>query len=130
MSALPITGGLPAIDYAGEPYQIKHGDKAAKAAYAEGLGFEQVFLSQLTQQLTATLSGSSDSSGGDGSSDSSGADGSSGSGDGSSASAGGPYSSLLSSALTQGVMSSGGAGGLAMQLAESLDPSLALHSSK
>lgn len=122
MSAMSsITGGLPAVDYANEPYEIKHGDKAAKAAYAEGLGFEQVFLSQLTQQLTATLSGSSDSSGDPSSSDS---------GDGFSASAGGPYSSLLSSALTQGVMSSGGAGGLAMQLAESLDPSLALHSSR
>jgi len=125
MSALSsVTGGLPPIDYANEPYEIKHGDRAAKAAYAEGLGFEQVFLSQLTEQLTATLSGSSDPSG-DSSGDSSG-----GSGDGSSANAGGPYSSLLSSALTQGVMSSGGAGGLAMQLAESIDPSLGLHSAK
>ncbi|HLI60885.1 MAG TPA: hypothetical protein VKV21_14585 [Solirubrobacteraceae bacterium] len=121
MSALPsLTGGLPAIDYANEPYEIRHGDRAAKAAYAEGLGFEQVFLNQLTQQLTATLSGSSSDS----------SDSSADSSDGSSASTGGPYSSLLSSALTQGVMSSGGAGGLAMQLAESIDPSLGLHSSK
>jgi hypothetical protein len=122
MTALSsITGGLPSTAYASEPYAIKHGDSAAKSAYAEGLGFEQVFLGQLTQQLTATLSGDS--------SDSSGASGDSGdSGDGSSTSAAGPYSSLLSSALTQGVMSSGGAGGLAMQLAESIDPSLALPS--
>ena len=117
MSALSSVSGLPATAYANEPYSIKHGDKAAKEAYTEGLGFEQVFLNQLTQQLTATLSGGSDDS-----SDSSG-DAS----DGSSATAGGPYSSLLSSALTQGVMSSGGAGGLAMQLAESIDPALALH---
>jgi hypothetical protein len=115
-----IPGGLPATAYANEPYAIKHGDQAAKSAYAEGLGFEQVFLGQLTQQLTATLDGSSADSSGDGSS-------AGGSSDGSSASAGGPYSSLLSSALTQGVMSSGGAGGLALQLAQSLDPSLALH---
>ena len=117
-SVSPLTGGLSAADYANEPYAIKHGDQAAKSAYTEGLGFEQVFLNELSQQLTATLGGdSSDSS--DGSGDSS---------DGSSDSAGGPYSSLLSSALTQGVMSSGGAGGLAMQLAESIDPSLALQS--
>lgn len=119
MSALSsISGSLPAVDYANEPYAVKHGDKAAKSAYAEGLGFEQVFLDQLTQQLTATLSGGSADSG-DSSGDSS--------GDGTSANAGGPYSSMLSSALTQGVMSSGGAGGLAMQLAESIDPALALH---
>jgi hypothetical protein len=116
MSGVSPVSGLPASDYANEPYAVQHGDKTAKAAYAEGLGFEQVFVNQLTQQLTATLSGGSGDS-----SDSSGD-----SGDGASASAGGPYSSLLSSALTQGVMSSGGAGGLAMQLAESIDPALAL----
>jgi hypothetical protein len=117
MSALSSVSGLPATAYTNEPYAIEHGDKAAKSAYTEGLGFEQVFVNQLTQQLTATLSGDSGDS-----SDSSGD-----SSDGSSATAAGPYSSLLSSALTQGVMSSGGAGGLAMQLAESLDPSIALH---
>jgi hypothetical protein len=122
MSALSSVSGLPATDYLNEPYAIQHGDKAAKAAYAEGVGFEQVFVNQLTQQLTATLTDSSDSSDSGDSSDSS--DGSS---DATSATAGGPYSSLLSSALTQGVMSSGGAGGLAMQLAESIDPTLALH---
>lgn len=122
----PVSGGLPATDYASEPYAIKHGDKAAKAAYAEGLGFEQVFVNQLTQQLSSTLSGDSTDSAD--SADST--DSTDSSGDGSSASAGGPYSSLLSSALTQGVMSSGGAGGLAMQLAQSLDPSLALHITK
>jgi hypothetical protein len=120
MSAISSVSGLPATASANEPYAIEHGDKAAKAAYTEGLGFEQVFVNQLTQQLTATLSGDSGDSGD--SSDSSGD-----SSDGSSATAAGPYSSLLSSALTQGVMSSGGAGGLAMQLAESLDPSIALH---
>jgi hypothetical protein len=124
MSALSsITGSLPSVDYANEPYEIQHGDKAAKSAYAEGVGFEQVLVNQLTTQLTATLGGGSTDS-----SDSSGDSDSSGSGDGSSGGAAGPYSSLLSSALTQGVMSSGGAGGLAMQLAESVDPSLALHS--
>jgi hypothetical protein len=123
MSALPSVSGLPATAYANEPYEIKHGDKAAKAAYTEGLGFEQVFLNQLTQQLTATLSGDSGDSGDSGGS----SDPSGDSSDGSSSATGGPYSSLLSSALTQGVMSSGGAGGLAMQLAQSLDPSLALQ---
>lgn len=123
MTANPLSSvtGLPASAYANEPYAIRHGNPAAKSAYAEGLGFAQVFLGQLTQQLTATLSDSSGSA--DGSTD-----GSGGSTDGSSAVAGGPYSSLLSSALTQGVTSSGGAGGLAMQLAESIDPALALHS--
>jgi len=116
MSALSSVTGLPAADYANEPYAVKQGGKAAQTAYSEGLGFEQVFLGQLTQQLTATLGGdSTDSSSGD----------SSDSGDDGSSIADSPYSSLLSSALTQGVMSSGGAGGLAMQLAESIDPALA-----
>lgn len=118
-----ITSGVSAADYANEPYAIQHGDKAAKSAYTEGLGLEQVFVDQLTQQLTATLgSGSSDST------DSS--DGSSSDSSDSSDPSTSPYSSLLSSALTQGVMSSGGAGGLAMQLAASIDPSLALHTTK
>jgi Rod binding domain-containing protein len=119
-SVSSVSGGLSAADYLNEPYAIKHGDSAAKSAYSEALGFEQVFVNELSQQLTATLGGDSSDS-----SDSS--DSVDGSSDGSSSSPAGPYSSLLSSALSQGVMSSGGAGGLAMQLTQSLDPSLALH---
>ncbi len=114
-----LSGAVPAIDYANEPQSVRQGGAAAKQAYAEGLGFESVLLNQLTQQLTATISGSSDpmDSGSDGSG---GSDGSSGSDP-----AAGAYSSMLPQALTQGIMAGGGTG-LAMQLAESIDPALGL----
>ena len=52
--ALSLTGlgssGLPAIDPAELPASIRTGTPAAKAAYAEGLAFEQVLVNELTQQ--------------------------------------------------------------------------------
>ena len=101
---------------------MRQGGKAAHNAYATGLAFEQILVSQLTQQMTDTIGGSdpsdpsADSSGASDSSDSSGSLGQSG--------ALGPYSSLLPGALSSSVMSGGGTG-VAMQIAESIDPRLA-----
>jgi hypothetical protein len=117
------TTGLPVVDQSSEPASIRNGDQAAKNAYATGTAFEQMLVNQLTQQLTATISGtgSSDDGLGGTTDDGTGDDGAS-----SAASADpavGAYSSLLPDALTSGVMSSGGTG-IAMQIAQAIDPAL------
>jgi Rod binding domain-containing protein len=121
-SALSQSGALPLIDPANEPASVRNGDQKAKNAYETGLAFENVFVNELAQQMAATVpgldgssSGSSDSTGGssDSSSDSS-SDGSGGLG---------AYSSLLPQTLASSIMSSGGTG-IALQIAQSIDPGL------
>lgn len=116
-------GSAPYVDPAREPAQIRHGDQAAKTAYQEGLGFEQVLVNQLAQQMTATVPGLGGSDGSDGS------DGSSSGDAGGSSSGLGPFASMLPQALTSGIMAGGGTG-LAMQIARDLDPSLDHPSAK
>jgi hypothetical protein len=129
LSASLSTAGLPPIDPALEPASIRDGNKAAKNAYQTGLAFEDVLVNELSQQLMATvpgLDGSASDDGLGGSSDdglggsdaSDGVDDSSGSGSSLST-----YSSMLPGALTSAIMSSGGTG-VAMQLAEGIDPAL------
>jgi Rod binding domain-containing protein len=125
--ALSVAGvgssGLPAISQANLPEDIRNGNAKAKAAYTEGLEFEQVLVNQLAQQLSATVSstgtssdGSDDSS--DDSSDQSGTTGLLG-GDSSSSA----YGSLIPQALTSSIMSGGGLG-IAAEIAKSLDPAI------
>jgi Rod binding domain-containing protein len=121
-SALPATSMAP-IDPALEPESVRNGNQAAKNAYQTGLAFENILVNELAQQMTATvpgLSGDDDGLGGS-------------SGDSSSGSTGGltsadsgisAYSSLLPQALTSSIMSGGGTG-IAMQIAQSIDPALA-----
>ena len=116
--SMPSAGGLPPIDQATEPAAVRQGGRAAKDAYQTGLAFEQMLVSQLTQTMTDTLSGSSGTSGASGT-DSAGTD----SADGSSGGALGPYASLMPDALTSSIMSTGGTG-VAMQIARSIDPQL------
>ncbi len=119
-SALSQSGTLPLIDPANEPASVRNGDQKAKNAYETGLAFENVFVNELAQQLQATvpgLDGSSDSGLGGDSSDSSG----SGSSDGSGGL--GAYSGLMSQTLASSIMSSGGTG-IALQIAQSIDPGL------
>ncbi|MGO9959953.1 MAG: hypothetical protein ACLP50_28910 [Solirubrobacteraceae bacterium] len=131
MSALSASpsAGLPPIDPALEPASIRNGNTAAKNAYQTGLAFEDVLVNELSQQLMATvpgLGGSSTDDGLGGSSDdglggsnaSDGVDDSSGSGSSLSS-----YSSMLPGALSSAIMSSGGTG-VAMQIAEGIDPAL------
>jgi hypothetical protein len=121
-SALPATNTAP-LDPALEPESIRNGNQAAKNAYQTGLAFENVLMNELAQAMTATVPGlSGDDDGLGGSSDSSSAGSSGGlTGSDSGISA---YSSLLPQALTSSVMSGGGTG-MAMQIAQSLDPALA-----
>jgi hypothetical protein len=115
-TGLPATG-LPVIDQATEPAAVRQGGKAAKNAYETGLGFEQMLVSELTQTMSDTVSGS-DPSGGDASADSSGGDSMGGS-----SSTLGPFASLMPQAMSSSIMSAGGTG-VAMQIAESIDPRL------
>jgi Rod binding domain-containing protein len=116
----------PAINESLLPASIRNGTPAAKQAYNEALGFEQMLVNELTQQLAATASGSTDGSddglGGDGSSD----DGSttdSASGLLGSDPSSSIYAQLLPDALTSSLMASGGTG-MALEIAKALDPSI------
>ncbi|MGN6871132.1 MAG: hypothetical protein ACTHMY_22285 [Solirubrobacteraceae bacterium] len=119
MSSLPATN-LPPINSALLPADIRNGNAQAKKAYQEALGFEDILMQQLTQQMADTVT----SPGGD-SSDS-------GSGDSSDSSSGGilgsdpstsAFASLIPTALTQSIMSGGGVG-IADRLAHALDPQI------
>lgn len=116
MSALPASS-LPPLSAATEPASVRNGPPAAKQAYQEALGFEQLLVDQLSQQLAATVSSPTS----DGSSDSGGMMGSD---PGTSA-----FASLIPQALTSGIMSAGGTG-IALQLATALDPALGEPTSK
>ncbi len=111
-----LGSALPPINPATEPAFVRHGDAAAKKAYQEGLGFEDVLVNQLSQELAKTVSSpSSDGSSG-------------GSTSGGSAMLGGDpatsaFSSMIPQTLTNAIMSSGGLG-VAAQLARSLDPAI------
>ena len=113
---------LPPVSQALQPADIRNGNAQAKQAYQEALGFEDVLMQELTQELASTVSSpSDDSSDGSGGSDDSGDD-SSGGILGSDASTSG-FASMIPTALTQSLMSSGGAG-IADQLAKAIDPQI------
>jgi Rod binding domain-containing protein len=117
-SSALTSANLPPIDQANLPADIRNGNAKAKQAYQEALGFEDVLMQQLTQQLADTVT----SPGGD----------ASGSGDSSDSSSGGilgsdpstnAFASLIPTTLTQSIMSGGGVG-VADQLARALDPQI------
>jgi Rod binding domain-containing protein len=115
------SASLPPIDSANEPADIRNGNTAAKNAYQEALGFEDVLVQQLTQELASTVtSPGGDSSGGDGSDDSS--SDSSGGILGSDPGTSG-FASMIPTTLTQSIMSNGGLG-IAAQLAQAIDPAI------
>ena len=120
MSIGTIGSSLPPVDAANEPADIRNGNTAAKNAYQEALGFEDVLVQQLTQELASTVTSPTD----DGSSDDGSGDSSDSSGGilGSDPSTSG-FASMIPSALTQSIMSSGGLG-IAAQLAQSIDPAI------
>jgi len=121
MSAIGFNSTLPPIDTANEPADIRNGNSAAQKAYQEALGFEDILVQQLTQELSCTVtSPSDDGSSGDGS-DGSSSDSSGGIlGSDPSTSA---FASMIPTALTQSIMSSGGLG-IAQQLAQAIDPAI------
>jgi Rod binding domain-containing protein len=123
MSALGISSQLPPINQALEPADIRNGNAQAKQAYQEALGFEDILMQQLTQELASTVSspGSDSDDGSSDSSDSSSSDSSGGMlGSDPSTSA---FASMIPTALTQSLMSAGGVG-IADQLAKAIDPAI------
>ena len=111
---------LPPIDSSLEPAEIRNGNAQAKQAYQEALGFEDILMQQLTQQLADTITSpgnSGDSSDSDDSSDS-GSGGILGSDPSTSA-----FASMIPTALTQSIMAGGGVG-VADRLARAIDPAI------
>jgi Rod binding domain-containing protein len=108
---------VPPINAALEPPDIRDGNAHAKKAYQEALGFEDVLVQQLTQQLAATVTSPSDGSSSDESSGG-GTGGILGSDPSTSA-----FASLIPTALTRSIMSGGGVG-VADQLARAIDPQI------
>ena len=112
--------GIPNLNVADVPANIRGGGSRAMQAYSEGLAFEDMLVNELTQQLANTMYGGS---GLDGSA----SDATAGSSDGSSSSSmlGGAsaYASMIPQTLTASVMSGGGLG-MAEQFAQALDPAL------
>ena len=128
MSAISATNSLPAssqplIDPANEPASVRNGDQKAKNAYATGVAFENVLVSELAQQMTATVPGLDGSDDGLGATTGS-SDGSAGSSGGVGGSGGlGAYASLLPQTLANSITGGGGTG-IAMEIAKSIDPGL------
>ena len=123
MSFGTIGSSLPPVDAANEPANIRNGNATAQKAYQEALGFEDILVQQLTQELASTVTSPSDgSSSGDGSSDSSDSSDSSGGILGSDPSTS-MFASMIPTALTQSIMSNGGLG-IASQLAQAIDPQI------
>jgi hypothetical protein len=118
---------MPLIDPAVEPAVIRDGNAAAKKAYATGVAFEDMLVNQLAQEMTSTVPGLGGSSDGPGATGSDGLGGTDPSG-GDQASLGGSslgaYSSLLPQTLATAIESGGGTG-MALQIAQSIDPNLA-----
>jgi Rod binding domain-containing protein len=124
-SALAGSGlnSAPAINPATEPAAIRNGDATAKQAYQVGVSFEQMLVTQLTQELASTATDSGDDSS-DGSSDGSSGDSSGASGLMGSDPASSAYASMLPQTMTSSIMAGGGTG-IALQIARSIDPALA-----
>ena len=126
LGTIGADAGIPNLNVADIPANIRNGNKAARQAYAEGLGFESVLVNELSQQLANSMYGGAGADGAassDGLDDSSSSDASDGLLSGASA-----YSSLIPQALTSSIMSGGGVG-LAEEFAQELDPSLNSQSS-
>jgi Rod binding domain-containing protein len=114
-TSLSIAGAV--AGQAALPASVRNGTAADKAAYAEGMQFEQVLVNQLTQQLSKSVAGT-----GDGSSDgSSGSDGSGSGGLFGSGASANEYSSLLTQTLSSAITSGGGLG-IATEIAKAIDP--------
>jgi hypothetical protein len=126
LGTIGSSAGIPNLDVATIPANIRNGDSKAKQAYSEGLAFEDMLVNELTQQLANTMYGGQGADGADGT-DGSSTDASSDSSDGASGSSmlGGAsaYASMIPQALTSSIMDGGGLG-MAESFAQELDPAL------
>jgi hypothetical protein len=121
LGTIGSTAGIPTLNAADIPANIRNGDSRAMQAYSEGLAFENMLVNELTQQLSKTMSG------GDSSSPDPSGGSSSGSAGGGMLSGLSAYASLIPQALSSSIMSGGGLG-MAEKFAQELDPSLLAQS--
>jgi Rod binding domain-containing protein len=123
LGTIGTDAGIPNLNVATIPENIRNGDSKAKAAYSEGLAFEDMLVNELSQQLANTMYGGSGSDGSDDSTDGS-SDSTDGSSSGSSMLGGASaYASMIPQALTSSIMNGGGLG-MAESFAQELDPAL------
>lgn len=124
LGTIGADAGIPNLNVADIPANIRNGDSKAMQAYSEGLAFEDMLVNELSQQLANTMYGGSGLDGTASSSDgidgSGASDGSSGGGLLGGASA---YASMIPQALTSSIMADGGLG-MAAQFAKEFDPAL------
>lgn len=121
LGSIGSDAGIPSLNVADIPANIRNGNSDAKQAYSEGLAFESVLVNELSQQLANTMYGGT---GADGTTSDDGLDGSAGSDSGTDLLGGtGAYASLFPQALTSSIMSGGGVG-VAEEFAQELDPAL------
>jgi hypothetical protein len=120
LASIGVNAGIPSLNVADIPANVRNGNAAAQQAYTEGLAFEQVLVNELTTQLANTMGSGTLDPTSDGSDSSDSGSSSGGLLGGSSASA---YSSLIPQALSSSIMSGGGLG-MAEQFAAAIDPSL------
>lgn len=118
LGTIGANAGIPNLNVADIPANIRNGDSKAMQAYSEGLAFEEMLVNELSQQLANTMYGGSSMGGA--SSGAAGSDGSSGGGLLGGASA---YASMIPQTLTSSIMSGGGLG-IAEQFAKEFDPAL------
>jgi len=116
LAGIGVNAGIPTLNTADIPANIRNGNSQAQQAYSEGLAFEQVLVNQLTTQMASTM-GSNGLGDIDGSTDSD-SDSLLSSSDSSG------FASMFPQALTSSIMSSGGLG-MAEEFAQAIDPSLA-----
>jgi hypothetical protein len=118
LGSIGTSAGIPSLNVADIPANIRNGNGSAKQAYAEGLAFENVLVNELSQQLSNTMYGGS---GPDATSSTDSSDGSTGSSG--LLSGAGAYASMIPQVLTSSIMSGGGLG-IAEDFAQELDPAL------
>ena len=121
LGTIGSNAGIPNLNVATVPANIRNGGSKAMQAYSGGLAFENMLVNELSQQLANTMYGGSGSS-----TDASASDGTDGSGGSSSSSMLGgasAYASMIPSALTSSIMDGGGLG-MAETFAQEFDPSL------
>src|SRR5580693_5767349 len=77
LGTIGTSAGIPSLNVAEIPENIRNGNNTAKQAYTEGLAFENVLVNELSQQLANTMYGGSGTDAASSSDGSSGSDSSS-----------------------------------------------------
>jgi len=122
LGTIGADAGIPNLNVAKIPENIRNGGSKAMQAYSEGLAFEDMLVNELSQQLANTMYGGG-GTGASASADGTSSDGTGGSSSGGMLSGASAYASMIPQTLTSSIMSDGGLG-MAEQFAQEFDPSL------